>query len=191
MKIITGSRLAIAATAGALVLGLVVGPAHADTAPPPPALITQTLATGPMSPTLLTGHGNTVAGKRWGIVMLTGGMTDAYVVDNKFGLGTSTGWHSHAGPSLIFVVTGTITDYDDSNPHCAPVSYSAGSTFTDSGGRDVHMLRNDGTIVGGNHCRAVHPERTAAQGQRTRARRLQHPIVMERVRSQELSDGWP
>ncbi len=146
MKIISRSRLAIAATVGAVVVGLVVGPAHAETASTPPALVTHTLATGPMSPTLLTGHGMTLAGKRWGMVMLTGGMTDAYVVDNEFGLGTSTGWHSHAGPSLIFVVAGTITDYDDSNPHCTPVSYAAGSTFTDSGGTDVHMLRNDGSI---------------------------------------------
>jgi hypothetical protein len=141
----TRIRLAVATTAAVLALGMAVLPASADTSVTPPALVTHILATGPMSPTLLTGHGKTSAGRPWGIVMLSGGMTDAYVVDNVFGPGTSTGWHSHAGPSIIFVVSGTITDYDDSNPQCAPVSYSAGSTFTDSGGKDVHMLRDDGT----------------------------------------------
>ena len=146
MKIISRSRLAVAATAGALVVGLVVGPARADTSLSPPPLVSVTLAQGSLPPTLLTGHGKTLAGSRWGMVMLTVGMTDAYAVDNKFGLGTSTGWHSHPGPSLIFVVAGTVIDYDDSNPHCAPVSYAAGSTIVDIGGSDVHMLRNEGTM---------------------------------------------
>jgi hypothetical protein len=146
MKITTRGRLAIAATAAALVVGLVVGPAHANTSLPPPALVSVTLAQASMPPTLLTGHGKTLAGSRWGMVMLTGGMTDAYAVDNKFGLGTSTGWHSHPGPSLIFVVAGPIIDYDSSNPHCAPVSYPTGSTIIDIGGNDVHMLRNEGTM---------------------------------------------
>jgi len=43
------------------------------------------------------------------------------------------------------VVSGTITDYDSSNPGCAPVDYAKGSTFVDVGGTDVHMLRNEGT----------------------------------------------
>jgi hypothetical protein len=140
------NRVAIAAVAAAIGVGLATAPARADTGTTPPALVTQIVATGPMSPTVLFGRGQTKAGKRWGMLMVTGGMTDAYVVDNKFGVGTSTGWHSHQGPSIIFVVSGTITNYDSSNPHCAGVTYPAGSTFTDAGGTDVHMLRNDGTV---------------------------------------------
>jgi hypothetical protein len=144
----TRSRIAIAVTAGAIAAAFAAVPARADTSTPPPAVGTQILATGPISPTLLLGHGQTKAGAPWGILMLTRGTTDGYVVDNKFPPGSSTGWHSHAGPSLIYVVSGTIGDYDDSNPNCAPVYYTKGQVFTDSGGTDVHMLRNDdGTVA--------------------------------------------
>ena len=78
--------------------------------------------------------------------MATQGTTDGFVVDNKFARGQSTGWHMHPGPSLIYVVTGTITNYDSGAPGCAPRSYPAGSAFTDAGGTDVHMLRNDGDL---------------------------------------------
>ncbi len=117
-----------------------------------------------MSPTLLTGHGKTLAGARWGMVMLTGGMTDAYVVDNKFGLGTSTGWHVHAGPSLIFVVAGTITDYDDSNPHCAPRELFGWQHVHRQWRQRRPHAPQRGHDARGDHCGAVHPERTAAQG---------------------------
>jgi quercetin dioxygenase-like cupin family protein len=66
-----------------------------------------------------------------------------YVVDNKFAPGGTSGWHSHPGPSLIFVVSGTISNYLGDDPSCTPHPYSAGSGFIDQGGDDVHMLRND------------------------------------------------
>jgi hypothetical protein len=136
----------LAAAVTALGSGLATAPAHADTSTTPPALQTSIKASGPISPTLLYGHGKTLAGGPWGALLLTRGQTDGYVVDNVFGLGTSTGWHSHPGISIIFVVAGTITDYDSSNPGCKGVEYTAGSAFTDVGGTDVHMLRNDGTV---------------------------------------------
>ena len=42
------------------------------------------------------------------------------------------------------MVTGTVTNYDSSDPSCAPKTYSQGAVFTDAGGTDVHMLRNEG-----------------------------------------------
>jgi quercetin dioxygenase-like cupin family protein len=42
---------------------------------------------------------------RWKAQLKTHGQSDVYVVDSKFPPGASTGWHSHAGPSLILVVT--------------------------------------------------------------------------------------
>ena len=81
-----------------------------------------------------------------GVVFLrTHGLTDGYVVDNTFGPGDTSGWHSHPGPSIIFVVHGTVTNYDSDVPNCAGQVYAAGSSFTDPGGRDVHMLKNEGT----------------------------------------------
>ena len=72
--------------------------------------------------------------------------SDLYVVDNKFAPGGTTGWHSHPGPSLIFVVAGTVTNYLGDDPSCTGHPYSAGSGFIDRGRDDMHMLRNEGTV---------------------------------------------
>jgi len=59
---------------------------------------------------------------RWKAQLNTHGQSDVYVVDNKFPPGASTGWHSHPGPSLILVVTGTVTNYPGDDPGC-PAAY--------------------------------------------------------------------
>lgn len=79
----------------------------------------------------------------WLAWIKTHGLSDLYVIDNKFAPGGTTGWHSHPGPSLIFVVAGSITNYSSDDPTCSPQIYSKGSSFVDSGGNDVHMLRNE------------------------------------------------
>src|SRR6185295_14876984 len=38
--------------------------------------------------------------------------SDLYVVDNVIAPGGNTGWHSHPGPSLVTVKSGTITQYE-------------------------------------------------------------------------------
>ncbi len=84
----------------------------------------------------------------WLAWIKTHGASDLYVVDNKFmPNGGTSGWHSHAGPSLIFVVAGTITNYSTDEPNCAPHAYSAGESFVDGGGNDQHMLRNEDPSV--------------------------------------------
>ena len=84
----------------------------------------------------------------WQARLKTHGQSDVYVIDNKFtATGSTTGWHSHAGPSLIFVVAGTITNYESDDPSCTPHEYSAGDSFVDAGGSDAHMLRNNGSAV--------------------------------------------
>jgi len=85
----------------------------------------------------------------WLAKIKTRGSSDAYVVDNKFAAnGGTSGWHSHPGPSLVFVVAGTITNYSSDDPSCAPHVYTAGQSFVDPGGNDEHMLRNeDPTVV--------------------------------------------
>ncbi len=82
----------------------------------------------------------------WKAHLKTKGLSDFYVVDNKFPPGATTGWHSHPGPSLIFVVAGTVTNYMGDDRHCTPHAYSAGSGFVDEGGTDVHILRNEGSV---------------------------------------------
>ena len=79
----------------------------------------------------------------WKAQIKTRGLSDAYVVDNKFAPGAATGWHSHPGPSLILVVAGAVTDYMGDDPACTPHRYAAGAGFVDPGGTQVHLLRNE------------------------------------------------
>jgi quercetin dioxygenase-like cupin family protein len=85
-------------------------------------------------------------GAGWRLRLRTQGLSDAYVVDNKFAVGADTGWHSHPGPSIVFVVAGTMTNYSSDAPGCAPHVYPAGTSFVDPGGADSHLLRNEGTV---------------------------------------------
>jgi len=88
----------------------------------------------------------------WRARIRTHGSSDVYVVDNKLAAktattpGGTTGWHSHPGPSLIQVVAGTVTNYEGDDPSCTPHVYTAGMGFLDAGGKDVHMLVNEGSV---------------------------------------------
>jgi hypothetical protein len=89
----------------------------------------------------------------WKTKIRTHGLSDVYVVDNKLapvdpntGAVANTGWHSHPGPSLIFVVGGTVTNYTSEDRNCTGQKYSAGQGFIDSG-KDVHILRNEGSVL--------------------------------------------
>jgi quercetin dioxygenase-like cupin family protein len=86
----------------------------------------------------------TIPADDWQAQLRTHGASDAYVVDNKFSPGGSTGWHSHPGPSLILVLSGTVTNYSSDDPTCAGHDYSAGSGFIDPAGV-VHEVRNNAT----------------------------------------------
>ena len=83
----------------------------------------------------------------WLAWIKTHGLSDLYVIDNKIAPGGTTGWHRHPGPSLIFVVAGTVTNYEAGEPDCAPHPYPAGTSFVDSGGDDEHTLKNEGSVT--------------------------------------------
>lgn len=83
---------------------------------------------------------------RWATDLWTHGQTDLYVAVNDFNPGASTGWHSHPGPSLILVTSGSVTDYSSLQPGCAGRTYTKGQGFLDLGGTEVHMVRNNGTV---------------------------------------------
>jgi quercetin dioxygenase-like cupin family protein len=127
---------------GALVAAAVLMlPAQATQPTPAPEVSTTILARSLFDPIQVKAR--TSAPDRWKAQLKTHGQSDVYVVDNKFPPGASTGWHSHPGPSLILVVTGTVTNYPGDDPSCTPHTYSAGDGFIDPGGRHVHMLRNE------------------------------------------------
>ena len=126
-----------------LAVALVVGGGAAQVQATPSTATSTVLAQATVAPIDVTAHNRTVAGKLWRAELETHGVSDGYVVDNKFLPGQGTGWHSHPGPSLVFVVSGSVTNYDSGVPGCAGVTYAAGTSFVDAGGTDVHMLRNN------------------------------------------------
>ena len=92
---------------------------------------------------------HTIPANEWQARLKTQGLSDIYVQSNVWQAGGSTGWHTHPGPSLIMVTSGTITTYDGDDPTCTPHVYSAATpgqnSFVDIGGGDVHLVRNETT----------------------------------------------
>lgn len=124
---------------GATIFG---GLAHATTQQG----VTTTLLANKISFGEIQINAHTLPASIWQARLNTLGNTDAYVVDNVIQPGGSTGWHSHPGPSLIFVIRGTVTDFESNDPSCAGQDYSAGSGFVDQGVGEVHMLKNNGDV---------------------------------------------
>jgi len=83
---------------------------------------------------------------KWDVKLMTKDMSDIYVTRNAIAVGGQSGWHSHPGPSLITVTSGTLTVYEASDPTCTPIIYTAGQSFTDIGCGDVHLIRNEGSV---------------------------------------------
>jgi quercetin dioxygenase-like cupin family protein len=81
----------------------------------------------------------------WQARINTKGLTDLHILQNTIAPGGTFGWHSHPGPSLVIVKSGTATFYMGNDPTCTPHVVSAGSGFVDSG-HDVHVVRNEGLV---------------------------------------------
>jgi quercetin dioxygenase-like cupin family protein len=133
----------LAAIAALATVGVAVGALTATPAPATPTagVTTTILATATFDQFQIRAHSREA--DHWRALIKTHGRSDAYVVDNKFAPGATTGWHSHPGPSLILVVAGAVTDYVGDDPACTPHVYAAGAGFVDPGGTDVHLLRNE------------------------------------------------
>jgi quercetin dioxygenase-like cupin family protein len=81
----------------------------------------------------------------WEIELETKGQSNVSVTENRVAPGGHFGWHSHPGPSLVLVKSGTSTFYRGDDPTCTPQVYPAGSAYIDPGGT-VHIARNEGTV---------------------------------------------
>lgn len=139
---LSGKWWLVAPVVGVLALvGISASPVFAT-----PATNTSTiLAQATMRPVQITASGLTATNRKWSAIISTKGLTDGYVVENDFQPGQSTGWHSHPGPSIVFVVSGTVTNYVNTRPHCRGKSYTAGQYFLDAGGADIHEIVDTGT----------------------------------------------
>ena len=80
----------------------------------------------------------------WQARIKTKGSTSVHVLENRIAPGGTFGWHSHPGPSLVVVKTGTLTLYLADDP-CTGHLVAAGSGFVDNGG-DVHVVKNEGSV---------------------------------------------
>jgi quercetin dioxygenase-like cupin family protein len=81
----------------------------------------------------------------WKARIETNGASDLYVLQNTIAPGGTFGWHSHPGPSLVIVKSGTGTFYEANDPTCSPHVVQAGSGFVDNG-NDTHVVRNEGSV---------------------------------------------
>jgi hypothetical protein len=114
-------------------------------ATPPAGQSTTTLAVAPFEPLRITAQSDPAS--IWKAKLKTHGDSDFYVIDTTFAAnGGTSGWHSHPGPSLVFVVSGTITNYMAHGRHCMSQDYTAGQGFVDEGGDSLHMIRNNGAV---------------------------------------------
>ena len=138
--------LAAIAAVGALVAtALVVVPALAT--PPSPEVITTPIGMGRFTnidTNVKTDIDPGPAIEFWRARIKTKRSSDLYVLENTIPPGKTFGWHSHPGPSLVIVKSGTATFYLAADPTCTPHVVPAGSGFVDQG-HDVHVVRNQGS----------------------------------------------
>ena len=80
----------------------------------------------------------------WFSTLLTNKPADFVVQDVALIPGGYSGWHSHPGPVLITVKTGTATWYHVSHGECAKTVYATGSAFVEPPDV-VHTVQNEGT----------------------------------------------
>lgn len=131
------AAIGIAAVGALVATALIAVPALAT----PPSEVTPTL--------LAKGRFDVIDVKtktgRWKSRIRTKGSSDLEVLEVKIAPGGTFGWHSHPGPSLVIVKSGTATFYMADDPTCTPHVVTAGSGFVDNG-NDVHVVRNEGNV---------------------------------------------
>jgi quercetin dioxygenase-like cupin family protein len=124
---LTVKRLVLAA---ALVAAVVTG---SSLATPPSGLVREVLGTATLAPFHVQSSDVKLHAK-----------DTADVVTQRVTIapGGHTGWHTHFGPGIILVKSGTVTLYHGDDPTCTGQRYSAGEGFVEPG-NDVHIGRNE------------------------------------------------
>ena len=133
----THTKLAVlTAMSGAALVGTVLSPIPVQATP----------ASGVTSTPLARGQLDEIDAKvktgAWKSELRTKGASDVHVIENRFAPGATFGWHSHPGPSLVIIKSGTLSVYHGDDATCTAQTYSAGMGFVDEGG-DVHLVRNE------------------------------------------------
>jgi quercetin dioxygenase-like cupin family protein len=106
-----------------------------------------TMASGVTSTTLAQGNVDVdldakVKTGDWKLMLGTKGPSTLAISENRVAPGGNFGWHSHPGPSLVIVKSGTSTFYRGDDPDCTAQVHPAGTAYIDPGGV-VHTARNE------------------------------------------------
>jgi quercetin dioxygenase-like cupin family protein len=131
---------AVTAIAGASLLFIGPGPVHAEHGLPHGTI----LARGSFAESTDIKIKSTLGGDKR--VMHVANSEQAIVQEVTVDVGAQTGWHSHHGPVVVVVATGTMTLYQADDPTCTGETYTAGEAFVDPGQGNVHNARNEGSV---------------------------------------------
>lgn len=131
----TRKRSAVAATV-AIGFLLLVGVAVAT--PGFNVLAAPVHARGTIAP---TDGPNLVVNSKSGVHLKAKGSTDLVTQQIRIAPGGHTGWHSHPGPVLVTVKSGSIQLFYASDTACEGIVYEAGDSFVDRGDEVVHIAR--------------------------------------------------
>jgi hypothetical protein len=66
------------------------------------------------------------------------GGADVFLQHVRLPAGAATGWHTHPGPALVTVVSGSLTYEDAAQNRCRSILYTTGEGFADRGFGHVH-----------------------------------------------------
>jgi quercetin dioxygenase-like cupin family protein len=137
MQIRTYGRVrATVAVAVFLVFPLVVGVALAT--PGFGILSAPVHARGTLEPT--TGE-NLIVNSKSGVHVKTKGSVDLVTQEIRIAPGGHTGWHSHPGPVLVTVKSGSLQLIYADDTTCQGTVYEAGDSFVDRGDETPHIAR--------------------------------------------------
>jgi hypothetical protein len=84
---------------------------------------------------------NLVVNSKSGVHIKAKGSTHIVTQQIRIGPGGHTGWHSHPGPVLVTVKTGSLQLFYANDKTCQGVVYEAGDSFVDRGDEVVHIAR--------------------------------------------------
>jgi hypothetical protein len=84
---------------------------------------------------------NFVLNSKSGVHLKALGPTNIVTQQIRIAAGGHTGWHSHPGPVLVTVKSGSIQLFYANDTSCTGVVYEAGDSFVDRGDENVHIAR--------------------------------------------------